>query len=108
MKSLEIPYHFIQYLMQIANQIEWQVDQAEFLAFRSLYKIYGVRVRPNADGYVYIRVVHEHLERTEMGVGAALHFNRIEFGVVGEQEINLCTIVGLGPKRAMLTYSVFH
>lgn len=55
-------YHFVQDLVQIADQIERQVYQAELLAFWRLYNIYRVWVRPNADGYVYIRIVHENLE----------------------------------------------
>ena len=94
--------------MQIADQVERQVYQTELLAFRRLYNIHRVWVRPNADGYVYIRIVHENLERTQMGIGAALYFYGVEFGVVNEQEIYLGTIVGLCPERTMLTHSVFH
>ena len=42
--------------MQIADQVERQVYQTELLAFRRLYNIHRVWVRPNADGYVYIRL----------------------------------------------------
>ena len=94
--------------MQIADQVERQVYQTELLAFRRLYNIHRVWVRPNADGYVYIRIVHENLERTQMGICATLYFYGVEFGVVNEQEIYLGTIVGLCPERAMLTHSVFH
>ena len=48
--------------MQIADQVERQIYQTELLAFRRLYNIHRVWVRPNADGYVYIRIVHENLE----------------------------------------------
>lgn len=40
-----------------------------------------------------------------MGIGAALYFYGVEFGVVNEQEIYLGTIVGLCPERTMLPRS---
>lgn len=82
--SLFGSYNFFQYLVQPPYQIERQVDEAEFLAIRCLHLIHGIGVRPDADGYVYIRIVHERLEGTEMGVGATLHFYRVELGFMGE------------------------
>lgn len=76
--------NFFQYLVQSPYQVERQIDETEFLAIRSLHLIHGIGVRPDADGYVYIRIVHERLEGTEMGVGATLHFYRVELGFMGE------------------------
>ena len=43
-----------------------------------------------------------------MSIGAAFHFYGIELGVVDEKEIDFGTIVGFGPKRAVLPHPVLR
>ena len=95
-------YNSIQYAPQIPYQIEREVDQRKLLAMNGLDLIYRIRFWPDTDGYVYIRTIHKHLKRTEMGIRSALYLYRIELGVMSKNEINLCTIIRFCPKRAML------
>ena len=67
-------YHF-QYLIQYPHIIEGKIDKAEGMTCRGYHFVYAIFSWPNADGNAWgIRLRHEGVEGSKMGIRARLHF----------------------------------